>query len=318
MRELIKLACIVPVYNEAHVLPQLLSVLLERLVQCGVQFQIIIVDDGSTDDTKQILNKMLQQNCHIMVVTLSRNFGQQAALAAGLSYCDADACVLLDADMQDDPSAIDGFLKSWRQGYDVVYAVREQRKEIWWLRWCYDLFYRLLTIFSNHEIPRNAGDFCLLDRKVVEQLRAMPEYHKFLRGMRSWIGFRQIGVPVARNARSAGTPKYTIRKLVRLALDGVFSFSVLPLRIISGMGVCFALIGLGLAGYFAVRKFVFQLTPPGFATLVVITSFFSGIQMIMLGVVGEYVGRILEQVRGRPAYVIASVERGVLAAPGHK
>ncbi|MCO6432087.1 MAG: glycosyltransferase family 2 protein [Deltaproteobacteria bacterium] len=303
----IDISIIVPVYNE----DQLLHALAERITMIlrssDLNFEILFIDDGSNDRSLEILAQLAIANSNVRVIALSRNFGQQAAFSAGIDQMRGRAAILMDADLQDDPAVIPNFVKHWKEGFDVVFAIRVHRKERTSKRWAYTIFYKILSFLADSPIPRDAGDFCLLDEKVVKQLRAMPEYHRFLRGMRGWLGFKQLGIPVPRDSRFAGSPKYNLRKLTRLALDGIMTSSTLPLRAISVLGLILAVIATIMALVYLYIKISSGLGPPGFATLVVIVCFFSGIQLIVIGVVGEYVGRIFEQVRGRPTYVIREI-----------
>jgi dolichol-phosphate mannosyltransferase len=227
----------IPLHNEESVLPELLrrvGGVLDALP--GGPHEIVMVDDGSTDRTMELLERAVGCDPRLVAVTLSRNFGHQAALTAALDHVTGDATVIMDGDLQDRPEAIPMFLEVFAQGYDVVYAKRVRRKEPWWLRLCYFTFYRVLTHLSNVQLPTDAGDFGLVSRRVVEQLRRLPEHHRYLRGLRSWIGYRQIGIEVERSERHAGTSSYSILRLVKLASDGIFAFSIVPLRLAAIVG----------------------------------------------------------------------------------
>lgn len=301
------LTLIVPIYNEAPGLPELFTRLTEIGLRIEVPFEIVLVNDGSIDESATLLNGFSKTFAQARIVHLSRNFGQQAAFSAGLDHALGRAVILMDADLQDDPEAVFTFIQKWKAGYDVVYAIRKDRKERTSKRWAYTIFYKILSWLADSPIQRDAGDFCLLDRKVVDRIRLMPEYHRFLRGMRSWVGFKQIGIPVERHARFAGSPKYTVRKLLKLAFDGFTSSSILPLRAITFIGLFLSLASVVMGGVYLWLKLTTGLGPPGFATLVVIVCFFSGVQMMLLGVVAEYLGRVFEQVRGRPTYIVQEV-----------
>jgi len=211
---------------------------------------------------------------------------------------------VMDADLQDPPEVLPQFLAKWREGHDVVYAIREHRKEGWLKRTSYTVFYRLLRYIAHIEIPLDTGDFCIMDRRVVELLKSMPERNRFVRGIRSWVGLKQVGLPFERHARHAGTSKYTVGRLMLLALDGLISFSYVPLRLISALGFSVSLLSLVLAVFFFVKKLVYGLSPPGYASLIVSIFFLAGIQLITLGVIGEYIGRIFEEAKRRPMYVL--------------
>ena len=247
---------------------------------------------------------MCIRDSHVRVLRLSRNFGHQSAISAGIDHAVGDAVIVMDADLQDPPEAVPDLLAPWRQGHDVVYAIRQGRKENVLKRSAYGLFYRLLQQVANVEIPLDAGDFCVLDRRVADVLRQMPERNRFIRGIRSWVGFRQVGVPYNRAARFAGQPKYSLLKLLRLAFDGFFSFSYVPLRLASLFGLFVSFLGFLLSVWTVYKRFTLPEFPSGFATIVVGMMFLGGIQLIALGVIGEYVGRIFDEVKQRPLYII--------------
>jgi dolichol-phosphate mannosyltransferase len=295
----------IPIYNEESVLPELYRRVRDVLTELpGDGHEIVFVDDGSSDETREILETLAEIDPQVRVVALSRNFGHQAALTAALDHVSGDVTVLMDGDLQDAPEIIPQFLEQHAAGYDVVYAVRQRRQEGLLLRACYSGFYRVISRLSELELPRDAGDFSLLSRRVVEQLRISPERHRYLRGLRSWIGFRQIGVPVVRDSRYAGESKYGPRKLLKLAFDGIFSFSVVPLRVATIIGL-FAICGsLAFAAYAIAVHLFFSRSPAGFTALIVSVVFLAGVQLLFLGLIGEYIGRIFEQVKQRPHYVV--------------
>jgi polyisoprenyl-phosphate glycosyltransferase len=248
-----------------------------------------------------------------LVVELARNFGHQVAITAGLDHAQGKAVIVMDGDLQDPPEALPQFIAKWRQRYDVVYGIRERRKENWLKRIAYAGFYRLLRRVSNIEIPLDSGDFCIMDRRVVDLLISMPERNRFIRGIRSWVGLNQVGLPIERHARIAGKPKYTFRHLMILALDGLVSFSYLPLRIITILGFSISLLSIFAAIFYAAKRLMTGLGPPGFATLVVAVFFLAGVQLITMGVIGEYVGRIFEEVKQRPLYIVRKITRKQLS-----
>jgi len=303
-----RLSIAVPVRNEETVLPELLR--RTRAVLDGIAggpHQILFVDDGSSDRTQELLTEAARRDPSIVVVSLSRNFGHQAALSAALDYVSGDAVVLMDGDLQDVPETIPAFVKQFQEGYEVVYATRAARKEGWYLRLCYFLFYRLQGLLSETRLPLDAGDFGLMSRRVVEQIRRMPEHHRYLRGLRSWVGFRQIGIPVERAERHSGQSKYGMLKLLKLASDGIFAFSIVPLRAATLLGT----LAIGLSTLFAAfsliaRVFLSQ-SPKGFTALVFLITFLSGGLLLFLGIIGEYVGRIYEEVKARPHYVVNKI-----------
>ncbi len=291
-------------------MPALVKELEAALSPLKLPFEIVFVDDGSDRRTKELLAEAVRSSPNIAVVELSRNFGQQAAFFAGLEHATGNAVVVMDCDLQDPPSALPMFIEKWREGFDVVYAIREKRKEGWVKRLAYLAFYRLLRVMARIELPLDAGDFCLMDRRVVSVLSSLEERARFLRGLRSWVGLRQIGIRVERQARNSGDAKYTYGKLFNLALDGLVSFSFVPLRAISLIGAVISVFSILLAIFYAVKKLVEGLHPPGFATTVVMILFFAGVQLLTIGVIGEYVGRIFEEVKRRPSYIVNAVRRG--------
>ncbi|MBK6430023.1 glycosyltransferase family 2 protein [Candidatus Amarolinea dominans] len=294
---------VLPVFNERESLAELHRRLSSVMIALAEPYEIIYVDDGSRDGSGDLLAAIQQNDAQVRVLHLSRNFGHQAAISAGLDHASGDAVIVLDADLQT-RRRFCPLLAQWRLGFDVVYAVRRERKENLFKRSAYDIFYRLLRQVANVEIPLDAGDFCVLDRRVADVLRKMPERNRFMRGIRSWIGFRQIGVPYNRAARFAGQPKYSLLKLLRLAFDGFFSFSYLPLRLASLFGLLVSFLGFLLSVWTVYKRFTLPEFPSGFATIVVGVMFLGGIQLIALGVIGEYVGRIFDEVKQRPLYII--------------
>ncbi|MBI1357664.1 MAG: glycosyltransferase [Acidobacteria bacterium] len=308
-RPLLSLA--IPVYNEEEVLPLLLAQLRELLDRPSFpSTEIVLVNDGSRDATPRLLDEAAARDPRLTVVHLSRNFGHQAALTAALDHVHADVAVVMDADLQDSPSIIPRFLEKHAEGYDVVYAIRASRQEGPLLRFCYRAYYRLLNMVSESRAPLDAGDFALLSRPVLDQLRGMREHNRYLRGLRHWAGFRQIGIEVDRDARAGGRSNYSALRLFKLAIDGIFSFSVVPLRAMAAFGAATVSAAVAYAGYTIYSKLVWGDPPQGFAALISAIVFLAGVQMLFLGVIGEYVGRIYEEVKGRPIYIADRVVRG--------
>ncbi len=305
-----ELSVVIPVFNEIENLPALHERLTAVLQDTALSYEIIFVDDGSRDRSVALLHELAATNPHLVVVELARNFGHQVAISAGLDHSRGRAVIIMDADLQDPPEVLPQFIAKWQEGYDVVYAVREQRKEGWLKRTAYAAFYRLLQRVAHIDIPLDAGDFCIMDRRVVDLLNGMPERNRFVRGIRSWIGLNQVGLAYERHARNAGKPKYTFKRLVYLALDGLVSFSYIPLRVITMLGFSISMLSILLAVFYSVKKLLYGLSPPGFATLVVSIFFLAGIQLVMMGVIGEYVGRIFDEVKQRPLYVVRRVTSG--------
>ncbi len=301
------LSIVIPVHNEEDNLPRLHERLSAVLGQTGLQYEIIFIDDGSQEVCLHLLRGLAAGDPRVLVVELARNFGHQVAISAGLEHSRGAGVIIMDADLQDPPEVLPQFIGKWREGHDVVYAIREQRKERWLMRAAYAAFYRILRRVANIDIPLDTGDFCLMDRRVVDLLVGMPERNRFVRGIRSWVGLDQVGLAYERHARHAGQPKYTLRRLIYLALDGLISFSYIPLRAITMLGFGVSLISIVLAVFYVIQKLTVGLNPPGFATLIVAIFFLSGIQLITIGVIGEYVGRVFEEVKRRPLYVVRQV-----------
>lgn len=300
------LSIIVPCYNEEAVI----SETHKRLVDVagslpGMDFELVYVDDGSRDDTLNLLRAIQSEDPHVRVIALSRNFGHQVALSAGLEHTAGNAVVAIDADLQDPPEVIPAMVERWREGADIVYGQREQREgeppvRLFFIR----LFYRLLDWLSDTRIPMDTGDFRLIDRRVVNALLAMPERDRFLRGMVAWTGFRQEYVRYQRASRHAGVTKYPLKKLVKLASDGIMSFSLIPLRLAVWMG--FAVASLSCIGivYVVIVRLTTEAWVQGWAMLMVALLFLGGVQMIFLGVIGEYLGRLYMESKRRPLYFI--------------
>jgi dolichol-phosphate mannosyltransferase len=302
---------VIPCFNEQAVLPLLFQRVTAAADTWGVRWEAVCVDDGSVDATWSMLAAQHARDERWRGIRLARNFGHQTAVSAGLYHAAGNAVVVIDADLQDPPEELHRFIAKWRDGYDVVYAVRQKRKEGPLKRLSYWVFYRLLQRLVSFDIPLDSGDFCLMDRKVVDTLNAMPERNRFVRGLRAWAGFRQTGLPYERHARAAGDIKYTLRRLLRLALDGILSFSTVPLRLASLLGLVVALASAaGIVFTFAQRVFSetfarIGLGPvPGFATIVISVLFLGGVQLMCIGILGEYLGRIYDEVKRRPLWTI--------------
>ena len=302
------LCIVVPAFNEEENLPALHRELAEALDSRGISFQLLIVDDGSRDGTIRLLRELVRQHSRIVVLRLSRNFGHQDAISIGLQHARGRAVAIMDADLQDRPSDLILLYDSWRSGADVAYAVRRTRREGVFRRMAYRTFYRALAKLADVQIPMDAGDFCVMDGAFVERLNNLPERLRFVRGLRAWLGGRQEAVPVDRDARRHGQPQYTFSKLLRLALDGVFSFSDAPLRLASLFGVAISL--LAFTGVVVVLAWKFMGKLPahaGTATIALGVFFLGGIQLLTIGILGEYIGRIFREVKGRPVAVVAEV-----------
>jgi dolichol-phosphate mannosyltransferase len=302
------LSIVVPVHNEESSLPELLSRLSEVLSDLGTgRHEMLFVDDGSTDSSFSMLVEAAKRDERIRVISLSRNFGHQAAITAGIENAQGDAVVIMDADLQDTPEVIPDFVAKFSEGYDVVYATRVRRKESWLLRICYFAFYRMMTSLSTINLPLDSGDFGLMSRRVVDELKRMPEHHRYLRGLRSWTGFRQVGIAVERAGRHAGRSKYGVLGLIKLAADGLFAFSIVPIRAAALLGT-FVMFGSTLfVAYSIYAKLFLRQSPKGFTALIAAVTFFSGTILFFLGVIGEYVGRIYEETKRRPLYIVQRV-----------
>jgi glycosyltransferase involved in cell wall biosynthesis len=305
------ISVVIPCYNESEVLPLLYERLNAAVLQWGLRFEVITVDDGSRDDTWSLLCGFNEANSGWKSIRLARNFGHQLAIWAGLRHVQGDVVLVLDADLQDPPEQVPILLDKWREGYDIVYAIRQKRKEAPLKRLAYFCYYRVLAFLAEIEVPLDSGDFCLMDRRVVDAMTTVTEQEPFVRGLRAWVGFRQIGVPYERDRRAAGEVKYTFSKLARLGLNGIFSYSTRPLRLATYMGFLVSVVAfLGALFTFCQRVFAEQFAAwgmpyvPGFATIVIALLFLGGVQLVCLGILGEYVGRIYDNVRGRPQYTV--------------
>jgi polyisoprenyl-phosphate glycosyltransferase len=313
-----RLSVAVPIHNEASVLPELLRRMRSVLQNLhGGPHEIVFVDDGSTDDSFDLLVNEANHDLRITVISLSRNFGHQAALAAALDNVTGDAIVVMDGDLQDVPEVIPEFIDRYQQGYEVVYAQRIRRKEPLLLRACYFVFYRMMARLSDINLPLDAGDFGLMSRRVVDCLRGMPEHHRYLRGLRSWVGFRQIGIPVERARRHSGTSKYSLLRLAKLATDGIFAFSIVPIRAAALLGMWVLAATLVYAAYAVYARLFLGKSPQGFTALIVAITFLSGVLLFFLGVLGEYVGRIYEETKNRPLYIVGRVVGQRYASGAH-
>ena len=308
---------VIPVFNEADVLDLFLARTTEVMTAAELDWEYVFVNDGSSDSTLSKLIALSGTNHRVRVVDLSRNFGKEAALSAGLNHVRGNVIIPIDVDLQDPPELIPKFVEKWREGYDVVYGVRERRDEDSIAkRATADIFYRVFNSISPTHIPDNAGDFRLMDERVVAVLRTLPERNRFMKGLFSWVGFNSIGVPYSRPARVAGETKWNFRKLWNFALDGIFSFSTVPLRIWSYIGVTISLLSFLYAIFIVGRVLLLGKDLPGYASLVTIVLFLGGIQLISLGIIGEYIGRLFLEAKQRPVYVVDRVYQDDLNGPG--
>ncbi|MGH7586456.1 MAG: glycosyltransferase family 2 protein [Gemmatimonadales bacterium] len=302
-----ELSAVVPVFNEQESLAELHRRVSGVLDGLGVSWEMILVNDGSRDRTPAILDDLCACDPRCRAIHLSRNFGHQAALAAGLDHARGRAVVVLDADLQDPPELLGPMLEAWRAGHEIVYARRTVRQREPLLKrlsaWG---FYRILRRLSDVDIPTDSGDFCLMDRQVVDLLTSMPERNRYVRGLRAWVGFRQAAIPYERPPRFAGEPKYTFRKSLGLAVSGVLSLSRSPLRLATWLGLIVSLASFLLAIWFVVQRLTVGFNVRGWASTTVIILFLGGVQLLTIGVIGEYLGRIYDEVKQRPLYVVQS------------
>lgn len=313
------ISIVLPVFNERSVLETLIGQLHEALSVCGCRYEMLFVNDGSTDGSAERLDELAAADPAVRVLHFSRNFGHQAALHAGLSHARGDAVIVMDSDLQDDPAAVRSFLEQWQSGYDVVYAVRSERKENIVKRGLFLAFYRVLNGISHTRMPMDAGNFGLIDRRVAEEIASVIDRDRYYPGLRSWVGFRQIGVPVARGRRYDDQPRVSLRGLFRLAKTAIFSFSSVPLSIfylISGLSLAAC---IGVAGFALYHKLFTGLAIPGWASTTMIGSFFGALNALGIGILGEYAIRIYDQVRARPHYIVArhtEARRGAMTGAG--
>ncbi len=311
--EAVDLSVVIPVYNESENIRILLEKLLPVLARCAASFEVIFVDDGSRDDTYLQLVKAHAQEPRVKALALSRNFGKEIAIAAGLDYARGAATVIMDADLQHPPEMIETFVSFWRQGYKNVYGQRTDRTADSRLRRLLtQRFYKLFESFGETPLPEGAGDFRLLDAQAVAALRTMREQARFSKGLYAWIGFKSIGVPFDVAPRAYGSSKFSYRKLTRFALDGLMSFSNAPLKVWSYIGTFISGMALASAVYFVGETILFGVDVPGFASLIVSVTFLAGIQLLSLGILGEYIGRIFAEVKRRPLYLVGD-ELGLAA-----
>lgn len=299
------ISVVIPLYNEEDALPEFIRRLVRVLHGISLPSEMVFVDDGSSDRTYELLGAILKTHQSMRVVRFSRNFGHQAAVTAGIDHASGDALVIIDGDLQDPPELIPEFIKKYNEGYDVVYGIRMKRKERWIMRFCYFLFYRILHLTSSGvTLPLDSGDFSLISRRVAEVLRSMPERNRYVRGLRAWAGFLQTGVMYERDARYAGKTKYGFFRLLRLAYDGIFSFSYFPLRLITALGVFTSVSSFAVIAVLVYLRFFVNQYIPGWTSLAIAVLFLGGVQLISLGIIGEYLRRVYEEAKQRPLYIV--------------
>jgi polyisoprenyl-phosphate glycosyltransferase len=307
------ISVVLPVHNEAGTLPELHRRLTGALERLG-PYEIVLVDDGSTDDSWVHLMELAKNDAHVELLRLSRNFGHQAALTAGLDAARGEAVIVMDADLQDPPEAIPALVAKWQEGFDVVYGVRTAREgETRFKLWTAAAFYRALRSISHVDIPADAGDFRLLSRRAVDALALMPERARFLRGMTSWVGFRQVAVEYEREARYAGKTNYSRRRMITLALDAITSFSTAPIRVVTSLGFVLVLFCVGVLAWTVYVKLFTDTAVAGWTSLLAVVLLLGGMQFVALGVIGQYVARIFEEAKQRPLYLVSERIRGGVA-----
>lgn len=297
---------IAPIYNELENIPELYARMRDVMERTGEAWELILVDDGSTDGSTELLRKLAESDPHVRPVIFARNFGHQIAVTAGVDYSLGDAVIIIDADLQDPPEVILTLIEKWREGNEVVYAVREERQgESWFKRTTASLFYRVIYRITDVDIPLDTGDFRLMDKKVVAVMKQMREKHRFLRGMSAWVGFKQVGVHYNRQPRYAGETKYPLKKMVKLALNAVTSFSYFPLQVATIFGFIAAGLSVLAIPVVAILRLTTGTALLGQATTLIIVLFLGGVQLISLGIIGEYIGRIYDEAKNRPLYIVA-------------
>jgi polyisoprenyl-phosphate glycosyltransferase len=312
------ISVVVPLFNEEQIIEELHRRLSETLSAMRVQYEILFVNDGSRDSTPRLIDALHARDPNLSVIHLSRNFGHQPAVSAGLDHARGRAVMIMDGDLQDPPELIPRFVRLWREGNDVVYAIRRKRKENTVKRLGYFTFYRLLRAISEIDIPLDSGDFCLMDRRVVEALRSLPEQARFVRGLRTFVGFRQVGLPYERAARQAGQPKYTLVALIGLALEGLVSFGSYPLRLgTTYLGVATAILSALMMVWVLIDALINHTAPRGWASVLGTVLFMGSVQLISLGIMGEYIRLIFLESKRRPAYIIDEYRVGSVQVEGH-
>lgn len=297
---------IFPVYNEETNIIPLYERVIKVIRNLKDSYEIIFINDGSKDDTLKILKILRQKDKNIKIINFSRNFGHQIAVTAGLEYSSGKYIAVLDADLQDPPEILPKFFTKLKNGYDVVYAVRKKRKEGFVKKLAYATFYRLLNKIASIDIPLDTGDFCVMSHRIVKDINSMPERNRFVRGLRSWAGYKQIGISYERKERFSGKSKYTLVKLFKLAYDGIFSFSYIPLKILLNFGLLLLILSVFFTFIVIYLRYFSNIFVPGFPTTIILIMFFGGLQMFSIGIMGEYLGRIYDEVKQRPNYIVES------------
>lgn len=307
-----KILCsvIVPMYNEEEVIPETYRRLTKVMEGLDESYEIIFINDGSRDNTKAMLSELCKVDKRVKLIDFARNFGHQIAITAGMDYAAGDCMVIIDGDLQDPPELIPDMIKLWRSGFDVVYGKRKSRQgETFFKKFTAKAFYRFLGKLTDVDIPVDTGDFRLIDRKVCEALKQLPERNRYVRGLMSWVGFKQTAIEFERSERFAGETKYPLKKMLKLAMDGIMSFSYKPLRLASYIGTLLSLVSFAYLIFVLFQKLFFpESAQSGWASIIAVSLFFNGIILLMLGIIGEYIGRIYDEAKGRPLYIISELK----------
>ena len=303
--ELPLISIVVPLYNEEVTLPPLVERLNQLMDSLKLKIEIVLVNDGSQDRTEEIIFALALNDSRYQVISLSRNFGHQVAISSGLENArGTEGVMIIDGDLQDPPELLEDFYSYLKKGYDVVYGVRKKRKEGFVKRFAYSAFYRMLRAISTIDLPIDSGDFSLISRRVVDLLNKMPEENRFIRGMRAWVGFKQIGIEYERQERFAGSSKYSFNALFKLAYNGIFNFSEFPIKLITWSGLLAFTVSIVYLVYVLVMKYAFHSVPQGFTATIFVISMFSSVQLLAMGIIGEYVTRLFLQSRHRPLFIV--------------
>ncbi len=304
-----KISAIIACYKDGQAIPVMYQRLVTVLKKIGVDYEIIFVNDGSPDNTEEVIRKIVKKDSHVVGVNHSRNFSSQMAFTSGMDIAEGDAVVLLDGDLQDPPETIEKLYQKWQEGYDVIYGIRVQREAPLWMQLAYKLFYRIFNKMSYVRMPLDAGDFSLIDRKVVEALKLFPERDRFLRGLRAWVGFKQVGIPYTRPERMFGKTTNNLLRNFHWATKGIFSFSYIPLQLMTVLSLLVFFLALGAIILQIILRLILPYTPPGISIVLIAVLFLGSVQLLGLSILGEYIGKIFEEVKQRPKYIVKSIIR---------
>lgn len=304
-----KITAVIACYKDGQAIPIMYDRLTKVFQKITPHYEIIFVNDGSPDNSREVLKQIIEQDEKVIAITHTRNFGSQSAFTSGMNIATGDGVVLLDGDLQDPPEIIERFVTKWLEGYEVVYGIRKKREASLWMQLAYKFFYRLFRKFSYINIPVDAGDFSLIDRKVVEAINSLPERDRFLRGLRAWVGFKQTGVEYVRPERMFGHSTNNLFKNFQWAKKGIFSFSYVPLELITFLAIIVVFLTIPALIFYILSYFIFPDTPKGTPTIIVLILFFGGIQLLTLSFIGEYIGKIFEESKQRPKYIVREILR---------